>query len=71
MSSIRKTGTVKWFNPTKGYGFITLDDGTPDAFVHVSEVEKAELSTLAENQKVEFELQENKGKMAAVNLKLI
>jgi CspA family cold shock protein len=71
MSSIQKTGTVKWFNPVKGYGFITLDDGTPDAFIHVSEVEKAGLSTLAENQKVEFELQENKGKMAAVSLKLI
>jgi CspA family cold shock protein len=66
-----KTGIVKWFNPEKGYGFITLDDGTPDAFVHISEVEKTGLRTLSENQKVEFELQENKGKMAAVNLKVL
>jgi CspA family cold shock protein len=66
-----KTGIVKWFNPEKGYGFITLDDGTPDAFIHISEVEKAGLRTLSENQKVEFELQENKGKMAAVNLKVL
>lgn len=66
-----KTGTVKWFNPEKGYGFITLDDGAPDAFVHMSEVEKAGLTTLSENQKIEFELQENKGKMAAVNLKVL
>ncbi len=66
-----KTGTVKWFNPEKGYGFIMIDDGSPDAFVHMSEVEKVGLTTLSENQKIEFELQENKGKMAAVNLKLI
>jgi CspA family cold shock protein len=66
-----KTGTVKWFNPEKGYGFITLDDGSPDAFVHMSEVEKAGLNSLSENQKVEFELQEIKGKMAAVNLKVL
>lgn len=66
-----KIGTVKWFNPEKGYGFITLEDGSPDAFVHVSEVAKAGLATLSENQKIEFELQENKGKMAAVNLKLL
>jgi CspA family cold shock protein len=66
-----KTGTVKWFNPEKGYGFITIDDGSPDAFVHMSEVEKAGLNTLSENQKVEFELQENKGKMAAVNIKVL
>lgn len=65
------TGTVKWFNPEKGYGFIILDDGSPDAFVHMSEVQKAGLNTLTENQKVEFELQENKGKMAAVNIKVL
>lgn len=64
-----KTGIVKWFNPDKGYGFIALDDGSPDAFVHISEVEKAGFNTLNENQKVEFELQENKGKMSAVNLR--
>ena len=65
-----KTGTVKWFNTEKGYGFIVLDDGSPDAFVHIKEVEKAGLSRLNENQKVEFDLQENKGKMAAVNIRL-
>ena len=64
-----KTGIVKWFNPDKGYGFIALDDGSPDAFVHISEVEKAGYTTLNENQKIEFELQENKGKMSAVNVK--
>ena len=66
-----KTGIVKWFNPDKGYGFIVLDDGSPDAFVHISEVEKAGLSRLNENQKVELDLQENKGKMSAVNLKVV
>jgi CspA family cold shock protein len=66
-----KTGIVKWFNPDKGYGFIVLDDGSPDAFVHISEVEKAGLTRLDENQKVELELQENKGKMSAVNLTVI
>ena len=66
-----KTGIVKWFNPDKGYGFIVLDDGSPDAFVHISEVEKAGLTRLNENQKVELELQENKGKMSAVNLKVV
>lgn len=64
-----KTGIVKWFNADKGYGFIALDDGSPDAFVHISEVEKAGLSNLNENQKIEFDLQENKGKMSAVNLR--
>lgn len=50
------TGTVKWFNPTKGFGFIQPDDGGKDAFVHISAVEKAGLATLAEGQKIEFEL---------------
>jgi CspA family cold shock protein len=71
MVIMSKTGTVKWFNPEKGYGFITVDDGSPDAFVHRTAVEQAGLSTLAENQKVEFDLQEDKGKMSAVNLKLV
>ena len=51
------TGTVKWFNPTKGFGFIQPDDGGNDVFVHISAVERAGLSTLNENQKVEFELE--------------
>ncbi len=65
------TGTVKWFNPKKGYGFIQPSDGGQDVFVHISAVEKAGIQYLNENQKVEFELATNKGKTNAVNLKLI
>ncbi len=62
-------GTVKWFNPTKGYGFIEPEDGSKDAFVHISAVERAGLSTLREGQKVEFELVPGeKGKSSAENL---
>ena len=50
------TGSVKWFNPAKGYGFIEPEDGSKDAFVHISAVEKAGLSTLREGQKVKYEL---------------
>lgn len=50
------TGSVKWFNPTKGYGFIEPEDGSNDAFVHISAVQKAGLETLREGQKVEYEL---------------
>ncbi len=50
------TGSVKWFNPTKGYGFIEPEDGSKDVFVHISAVERAGLSTLREGQKVEYEL---------------
>ncbi len=64
-------GTVKWFNPTKGYGFIEPDDGGKDVFVHVSAVEQAGLRGLDENQKVSYEVVENRGKEAAGNLKLI
>ncbi len=63
------TGTVKWFNPQKGYGFIQPDDGANDAFVHISAVEQAGLSTLREGQKVEFELVPGRnGKSSAENL---
>ncbi len=63
------TGTVKWFNPAKGYGFIEPEDGSNDAFVHISAVERAGLTTLREGQKVEYELVPgDKGKSAADNL---
>ena len=65
-------GTVKWFNPTKGFGFIEPEDGSKDAFVHISAIERAGLSTLNEGQKVTFELVSGRdGKMAAENLSLI
>ena len=66
------TGTVKWFNPTKGYGFIQPDDGGKDAFVHISAVERAGLRTLNEGQKVSFEVQAGRdGKSSAENLSVI
>ncbi len=66
------TGTVKWFNPVKGFGFIVPDDGSDDAFVHISAVEQAGLNSLNEGQKVEFELQPGRnGRMAAAELKII
>ena len=66
------TGTVKWFNPTKGYGFITPDAGGPDAFVHISAVERAGLETLREGDRVEYELVRGRnGKSAADNLRLV
>lgn len=64
-------GIVKWFNPTKGYGFIQPEDGGADVFVHISAVEQAGLSTLNENQRVSYELTSNKGKTSAANLKLL
>jgi CspA family cold shock protein len=65
-------GTVKWFNSVKGYGFISPDDGSKDAFVHISAVERAGLPGLAEGQRVEFELQPGKnGKSSAENLVLV
>jgi CspA family cold shock protein len=66
------TGTVKWFNAAKGYGFIEPEDGSKDAFVHISAVERAGLSTLSEGQKVSFELQPGQnGKSSAENLSVI
>ncbi|MDY0028541.1 MAG: cold-shock protein [Pseudobdellovibrionaceae bacterium] len=62
------TGTVKWFNGQKGYGFIVPDDGGKDIFVHISAVEKSGMKTLNEGQKVSFDLEESRGKTAAVNL---
>ena len=66
------TGTVKWFNPTKGYGFIEPEDGGKDAFVHISAVQKAGLASLDEGQKVSFELQEGQnGKVSAEELQVV
>jgi CspA family cold shock protein len=64
-------GTVKFFNATKGFGFIALEDGSKDAFVHISAVERAGLSSLAEGQQVTFDLEKGRdGRVAAVNLQL-
>lgn len=66
------TGTVKWFNAAKGYGFIEPEDGSKDAFVHISAVERAGLSGLNEGQKVSFEIQAGQnGKSSAENLSII
>ena len=66
------TGTVKWFNPIKGFGFIQPDDGSKDAFVHISAVERAGLSSISEGQKVSYDLQPGKnGKSSAENLSLV
>ena len=70
---MQKTGTVKWFNDTKGYGFIAADDGGDDIFVHIKAVQKAGMHTLNEGQQVEFEEQTDplKGKTSAANLKAL
>ena len=67
------TGTVKWFNGQKGFGFIEPSDGSKDVFVHISAVERAGLGGLAEGQKVQFELKTDKmrGKTSAENLSLV
>jgi cold shock protein len=67
------TGTVKWFNATKGFGFIQPDDGGKDAFVHISAVERAGINRLVEGQKIQFDLvsDQRSGKLSADNLKTI
>ncbi|MBP0482489.1 cold-shock protein [Sagittula salina] len=66
------TGTVKWFNTTKGYGFIQPDAGGKDVFVHISAVERSGLTGLADNQKVEYEIQTGRdGKESAGNIELV
>jgi CspA family cold shock protein len=64
------TGTVKWFNPAKGYGFIQSSGGGKDTFVHISAVEQAGLSTLNDGQSVEYEVESDRGKESAVRLKV-
>jgi len=64
-------GTVKWFNPQKGFGFIQPEGGGKDVFVHISAVERAGLSTLDEGQRLEYELVSDRGKTAAGNLKVM
>ena len=64
------TGKVKWFNATKGYGFIEPSDGSKDVFVHISAVEQAGMSTLNENQPLSYEMEQGRnGKTSAINLK--
>ncbi|MCK1295321.1 CspA family cold shock protein [Bradyrhizobium sp. GM2.2] len=63
-------GTVKWFNPTKGYGFIQPDSGSKDVFVHISAVEKTGYTSLAEGAKVSFDVVNNRGKDSAENLRI-
>ena len=65
------TGTVKWFNPTKGFGFIQPESGGADVFVHITAVQKAGLTGLDENAKVSYELESQRGKTSAVDLKVL
>lgn len=61
-------GTVKWFNPTKGFGFIAPDNGGADVFVHISAVERAGMKTLNEGQKISYEIANERGRDSAANL---
>jgi len=63
------TGTVKFFNPQQGYGFVQPDDGSPEVFIHVSALERAGMHSLDEGQKVSFDIESARGDLAAVNIK--
>ena len=65
------TGKVKWFNPQKGYGFISPDDGTKDIFIHISALEKSGINSLNENDKVSYDEARNNGKISAANIKIL
>ncbi|MEM1366217.1 MAG: cold-shock protein [Pseudomonadota bacterium] len=65
------TGTVKWFNTTKGYGFIEPDDGGKDVFVHISQVQRSGMTEVTEGQKLSYELVEDRGKTSAGNLQSV
>jgi cold shock protein len=71
LEAIMAIGTVKWFNAQKGFGFIQPDNGTADVFVHISAVERAGMSGLAEGQKLSFEVVSERGKSAASNLQTV
>lgn len=64
------TGIVKWFNPEKGYGFISPEDGSSDVFLHISELEKSGIGRVDENQKISYEIQTNRGKSSATNIQV-
>ena len=66
-----KTGTVKFFNTQKGFGFITPEDGSTDMFVHITAIQQAGLDSLNEGQKVSFDIEDNRGKDTAANIKII
>ena len=65
------TGTVKWFNATKGYGFVEPSDKSNDVFLHISAVEARGLSDLKDGQKISYNIESNKGKISAIDIKLI
>ena len=65
------TGIVKWFSPDKGYGFIKPDNGKQDIFIHISALQTAGIDNLNDNQKIEYEIVEEKGKKSAGNIKLV